>query len=72
MLIIADVDLPLVFISFTMLLLITFASFAVREMRGINLFSNIFFFAHRGGVESGLFWLDIQVAVAVVDYWRYF
>ena len=52
MLIIADVDLPLVFISFTMLLLITFASFAVREMRGINLFAEIFFFAHQGGVGS--------------------
>ena len=70
MLIIADVDLPLVFISFTMLLLITSASFAVREMHGINLFAEILSSALQGGVESRLFWLDIQVAV--VGDWGYF
>ena len=71
MLIIADVYLPLVFISFTILLLITFASFAVREMRGINLFAEILSSALREGVESGLFLLDIQVAT-VFDDWGYY
>ena len=68
MLIIAGADLPLVFISFTMLLLITFASFAVRETHGINLFAEILSSALREGVESGLFLLDIQV----FDDWGYF
>ena len=71
MLIIAAVDLPHVFISFTLLLLITFASFAVREMRGINLFAKILSSALREGVESGLFLLDIHVAT-VVDDWGHF
>ena len=71
MLIIAGAYLPLAFISFTMLLLITFASFAVREMHDINLFAEILSFALREGVESRLFLLDIQVAT-VVDDWAYF